>query len=59
MDAILSSGRCVNVYARVHTTSTRQVLRPYAYYDSVINCGGKCFNKNGVLLSASTLPTTK
>ena len=29
-------GRCVNVYARVYTTSTRQVLGPYAYDDSVI-----------------------
>ena len=36
MDAILSRGRCVNVYVRVYTTSTRQVLGPYAYNDSVI-----------------------
>ena len=36
MDAILSMGRCVNVYARVYTTSTRQVLGPYAYNGSDI-----------------------
>ena len=36
MAPILSRGRCVNVYARVYMTSTRPVLGPYAYYDTVI-----------------------